>query len=484
MRVGAIDQGTTSTRMLVADDGGNAEIAFAARHSQHRPVAGWVEHNPAEILANVHTCIEAAGKVDAIAIANQGESCLAWDAVTREALSPIIVWQDSRTETTTDRMRAEGCEAATLERAGLPLDPYFSASKLGWLIEHNDEVRRALNRGRLRLGTTDAYFLDRLTGNFATDATTASRTSLMNLERGEWDHELCRMFGVPVECLPEIKPTVSMFGAVGKIPITASIVDQQASLYGHGCRRSGDAKITFGTGAFVLAVTGSEVIRAPKYGLIPTIAWKIGDATTYAVDGGVYDASSAVEWIRSLGLFEDLSEIASFDGPTAIERELAFVPALSGLGCPHWDRSAGAVWIGMHAGTTKADLCQSVLEGVAFSAGTLVAAIEGRFPLQASLSIDGGLARNAYFGQFLSEVTNRPILTQRFHELTAFGCAAFAALGLGLELPAFETASTCFSPHHSAQEVANWQSRFNDAVRRAKKWRRCAPIPDSHIDGM
>src|SRR5438876_911809 len=340
MRIASIDQGTTSTRILVVDREGRGKVVHAARHAQHHPHPGFVEHDPEELIRHITECIEAAGLLDAIGIDNQGESCLAWDARTGEALSPVIVWQDARSNDTVLRLKAEGGEALTLERAGLPLDPYFSASKLRWLLDNNESVRSGLKRGTVRLGTTDAFFFARLTGICATDVTTASRTSLMDLAKGTWDEELCRLFGVPVETLPEIRPTVSSFGAIKGVPVTASLVDQQAALYGHGCRKPGDIKITFGTGAFVLAVTGAKVVRAPERGLLPTIAWQAKDERHYAVDGGVYNAGSAVEWAERIGLLRNLDELGHFERGAAIERGLAFVPALSGLAAPHWDRSA------------------------------------------------------------------------------------------------------------------------------------------------
>ncbi|RMS50923.1 hypothetical protein ALP65_00869 [Pseudomonas aeruginosa] len=219
MRIAALDQGTTSTRVLVASQDGSADIQLALRHQQHHPQSGWVEHDPLELLANLQRCLEASGRVDAIGLANQGESCMAWDARSGEPLSPLIVWQDNRTTPHIERLRASGAEALVLERSGLPLDAYFSASKLGWIVEHLPAARRALKAGRLRLGTSDAWFLDRLCGTFATDVTTASRTALMNLAEGRWDPDLCALFGVPIECLPEIRDTVGHFGVIGNTPL-------------------------------------------------------------------------------------------------------------------------------------------------------------------------------------------------------------------------------------------------------------------------
>ena len=294
-----------------------------------------------------------AGAAEVVGIDNQGESCLAWDAETGEPVSPVIVWQDERTADVTERLRAEGAEALTLERAGLPLDPYFSASKMGWIVAHVPEAAALARRGRLRLGTTDAWFRQRLTGRCETDPTTASRTSLMSLASCTWDAELCALFGVPVEALPAIAPTTGELGEIGRRRLTASVVDQQAALRGHGCAAPGEAKITFGTGAFVLAVAG-EALPPAGAGPLPTVAWaRAGERPTYALDGGVYAAGAAVNWARSLGLFREWAEIADFGEP-AIARGLAFVPALAGLACPHWDRRARGAWMGMGLDTGPA----------------------------------------------------------------------------------------------------------------------------------
>ncbi len=470
MRVAAIDQGTTSTRVLVADTDGRIEIACSVTHQQYHPHAGWVEHDPEELLANIRHCLEAAGLVDAIGLDNQGESCLAWDARTGAALSPVIVWQDNRTADAVARLKERGAEALTLARAGLPLDAYFSASKLAWIITNIPAAKAALDAGHLRLGTTDAFFLDRLTGNFATDVTTASRTSLMNLETGQWDGELCALFGVPVTCLPEIRPTIADYGSIDGVPITAAVVDQQAALFGHGCREPGDAKITFGTGAFALAVTGEEIARAPEKGLLPTVAWSIGGRMTYAVDGGVYDAGSAIEWARRIGLVSDLTaDLDWFDTTAAIKRGVVFVPALSGLACPHWDRTAASLFLGMSAATTRADLCQALLEGIALSAADVVGAMNAHVPIGRSIAIDCGLARSRYFAQFLADMIGRDVLSTDFDERTAFGTASLAALGAGIVLAEPKPVSYTFAPRISDSTAI--RQRFSEAVSRSKGWR-------------
>jgi glycerol kinase len=460
----AIDQGTTSTRALRLENG-QARIVHALRHAQHHPQPGWVEHDPEELLGNIRACLAAAGQAEAIGIANQGESCLAWDKVTGKALSPVIVWQDNRTAGEIEALRAAGVEAETLARAGLPLDAYFSASKLAWILRQIPEARAALAAGRLRLGTTDAFFLERLTGIFATDVTTASRTSLMNLETGRWDAELCRIFGVPMEALPEIRDTAGDFGEIGGVAVRASMVDQQAALYGHGCRRPGDAKITFGTGAFTLAVTGEEIVHAPAQGLLPTVAWRRAGVSTYAVDGGVYDAGAAVEWGFRLGLYESFAELDEFEAPPAIARGLAFVPALSGLACPHWDRAAAALWIGMSAGTSRRDLAQALLEGIALRTAEVVRAMDAHVAIGGRISVDGGLTRSRYFIRFLANALQREVACHEFDELTAFWGAALAAGGEVARPGAVRVVAP------DVGDVAGWHAAFAEAVRRAKGWR-------------
>ena len=471
MRIGAIDQGTTSTRILVVEPDGRRHVAHSVEHRQIYPHAGWVEHDPEELIANIRACLDAAGPLDALAIDNQGESCLAWDAVTKQALSPVIVWQDGRTQKRIEQLKADGAEAEVLRRAGLPLDPYFSASKLSWIFHAYPEAREAWKRSALRLGTTDAFFLDRLTGRCVTDAATASRTSLMNLETGTWDPILCELFRAPLVALPEIVPATGDFGAVqtnhGLVPVTASIVDQQAALYGAGRRAPGDAKMTFGTGAFALMVTGREIHRAPERGLLPTVGWrKQGEAAVYALDGGVFTASAAVNWARSLGLFQNLDEINSFSAAPAIDRGLAFVPALSGLACPHWDRDARGAWVGLGLDHGPLDLAQAVLEGVALRAAEVLRAMDACAPLNGPVAVDGGLTQNPYFLQFLADALERPLARSEEPEVTALGAAMLAAETVGAPPPEPAPRSEITPQQNGAHRL----ERFAEAVGLAQRW--------------
>lgn len=471
----AIDQGTTATKLHRLRPDGSFETLATREHRQIYPQPGWVEHDAEELLDNVRACLDLAGDAAAIGIANQGETVVAWDADTGRPLHNAIVWQDARTQDVTERLKRQGAEALTLERAGLPLDPYFSASKLRWLLDHAEGAAELHAHGRLRLGTSDAFFLERLGGRHVTDVTTASRTSLLNLQTLDWDPELCELFGVPMDALPEIRRTVGDFGVARlgarELPITASMVDQQAALFGHGCRRPGDVKITFGTGAFALALVGAEPRRDSGAGLLPTVAWQTPEAVAYAVDGGVYNAASAVNWARELGLFNAFAEIESFDGAPAIARGLAFVPALSGLACPHWDRRAAGMWLGMDLATTRLDLVRAVLEGVALRSAEVIAAMGRIAPVGGSVSIDGGLSRNGYFCAFLAAALDREVMVPSSAELTGLGTAQLALIGAG----AADAASLPPPPPQrrvTAEPLGHeLHARFAEAVQRARNWR-------------
>lgn len=462
MKFGAIDQGTTSSRALMLCDG-KARVLYTVKHDQHFPYPGWVEHDPKQLIKNVWACAEALRESDALGIDNQGESCLAWDRKTGEPISPVIVWQDNRTMDVIERLKAEGSEDRVKKLSGLPLDPYFSASKLAWIFKHIPAAKDLHSERRLALGTTDAFFLQHLVGRCVTDVTTASRTSLMNLQTLNWDTELCDLFGVPIECLPEILSTQDEYGVVNingrKVPLRASVVDQQAALYGHGCRNPGDVKITLGTGAFVLTISGHVPILNNTDGLLPTLAWRFGeDAPTFALDGGVYNAGSALNWAQSIGLFSDFKEIETFDGMSAIERGIIFVPALSGLACPHWRREARAVFAGLTLDTRPLDMVQAVLEGVALRIGEVIIAMDRSAPIGDEISVDGGLSNNPYICQFLADILERRIRIADHPELTAIGCAQIA--GKGLVDPAlFNLGNRVYKPRGKMNKA--WIEQFS-----------------------
>jgi len=467
MTVAAIDQGTTSTRAFLLAEEGRLQPVLTLPNAQSMPAPGHVEQDAERLLADLLRCLVAV-EADVVGLSNQGESCLAWDGRDGRPLGPVISWQDDRTADLTGALRRDGAEPLVLSRAGLPLDPYFSASKLGWMLRHLPGAAELSRQGHLRLGTTDAFFRDRLTGRFETDIATASRTSLMSLDTGLWDPDLCALFGVPISALPQIGPTSGDLGTLpGGARLAASIVDQQAALYGHGCQRPGETKITFGTGAFAQCVTGA-LLRPEGTGVLPTVAWQAsGEAVTYALDGGVYAAASAVNWARGLGLFADYAEISTYDDPAgkaAIDRGLAFVPALVGLGCPHWNRAARGAWMGLGLDHDRRALMQALLEGVALrSIEVLQAMARAQNPL-GPVSVDGGLSRNPYFTAFLADTLGRDLFLSDEAELTAFGLARMAATAAGQVWTADRPGRTL----HPAPQApgAQRQTRFA-AARRA-----------------
>jgi glycerol kinase len=472
--VAAIDQGTSGSKAFRLDTSGRLEPLGGLQHRQILPQPGRVEHDANELLDHVRQLAARAGDAAALGLDNQGETVVAWDTDSGEPVYNAIVWQDARTLDATEKLKADGAEVLTLARAGLPLDPYFSASKLRWIIDHVPRARALLDRGKLRLGTSDSFFLDRLAGVYATDVTTASRTSLMNLDTGQWDPELCRLFGVPIQALAEIRPTAGSFGSLNGMAITASITDQQAALFGHGCRRAGQAKITFGTGAFALAVADRNIAADRANGMSRTVAWKIGAAPiSYAIEGGVYDAASAINWARGLGLFNNYGDIDDFAAPSALERGIVFVPALSGLAAPYWDRNAAGMWLGLGLDSTKADMMQALLEGIALLAAEVIDAMNDAAPLDGAISIDGGLSNNTYFCRFLARALGRSIAVPGSADLTSLGAAQLAMIGAGL----CDIDSLPSAPSEKRRESAadplppQLRERFRSAVERCGAWR-------------
>lgn len=472
----AIDQGTTSTKAFLLHPDGLFETIGARKHAQFHPAEGLVEHDAEELAANIEALIDvglaAASDLAGIVIANQGETVIAWDRRTKKPLHRAIVWQDQRTQPDLETW-SETDRNTVRTRAGLPLDAYFSASKLAWLLKNVPAVAEAARGGWLGLGTSDAFFLDRLTGTCATDATTASRTSLMNLSTGAWDETLCRLFDVPMSLLPPIRPTTGAFGTVRRggrtIPIVASVVDQQAALFGHGCRAAGDAKVTFGTGSFALVLTGATPVL-DREGLSPTLAWQLGDSPpVYALEGGDYTAAAAVDWALSLGLGTSLDDFNLPAGPSALERDIVFVPALAGLAAPHWDRAAAGLFFGLRQDTSAADMRRAVLEGVALRAVDLVEALglsEG-----AALSVDGGMTRNVGFVAFLADALGRNVVLRDHADLTGLGAAELGMIGLGRPLPPREAGcDRVITPSARSAAIRAHRPRFAEAIALSRRW--------------
>jgi glycerol kinase len=444
----AIDQGTTSSRAVVYDATGRAVGTAAREFTQHYPQPGWVEHDAEEIwqtvAAVVAGALTAAGTDPAalagIGLTNQRETTLIWDRATGRPVARALVWQDRRT---TDFCRQHQADEPWLrERTGLVLDPYFSATKLAWLLDQDPARRQAAADGKLAFGTIDSFLIARLTGGkvHATDVSNASRTLLLNLHTAKWDDELCRYFNVPQAMLPAVHPSAAEYGTTSGltflpdgIPIRGVAGDQQAALFGQCCFSPGEAKCTYGTGAFFLLHQGPEPTLS-RHRLVTTLAATIDERPQYALEGSVFVAGAAVQWLRDgLKLFDRAEKIEALAAQSDPAQPVLFVPALVGLGAPHWVPEARGVVLGLTRNTTGAELARAALEGVAFQVADLVEAAnrDAATPLTA-LHVDGGMARNAWFLQVQSDILGLPVLQSSQSESTALGAAYLAGLKAGL----------------------------------------------------
>ncbi|HET8613792.1 MAG TPA: glycerol kinase GlpK [Sphingomonas sp.] len=445
----AIDQGTTSTRSIVFDTRG-APMAVARREfAQHYPHPGWVEHDAEDIwrdtLAVMREAIAGAGlaarDIAAIGITNQRETAVVWDRATGEPIHRAIVWQDRRGAPLCERLRREGHEALVRERSGLLLDPYFSATKLAWLLDHVEGARARAEAGELAFGTIDSFLLWRLTGGsvHATDATNASRTLLFDIHRQRWCPELCALFGVPEAMLPEVRDNAACFDATqpgllgAAVPVTGMAGDQQAAMIGQACFAPGSAKATYGTGCFLLMNTGDKAI-ASDHRLLATVAYRLAGRVTYALEGSIFVAGGAVKWLRDgLGLITHASD--TNDMATQVEDNggVYMVPAFVGLGAPHWQPDARGLLTGLTLGTTAAHVARAALEAVAYQTHDLAEAMrqDGAGELQA-LRVDGGMAANDWLCQFLADLLGLPVERPAMLETTALGAAFLAGIGIGL----------------------------------------------------
>ena len=487
----AIDQGTTSSRAVVYDAKTFAVLGVAQQEiEQHYPQDGWVEHEPEDIWYSVaRTVREALAKsrrdattIAAIGITNQRETVVAWDRASGRPVHRAIVWQDRRT---TDFCRTNAADQPMLAvKTGLVLDPYFSGTKLRWLLERTPLLKVVADRGELAVGTVDSFLMWRLTGGaaHATDATNASRTLLFNIHTMQWDDELLRYFGVPRAALPEVKPSVAEFGVTkgldflpDGVPIRGIAGDQQAALFGQGCFAPGEAKCTYGTGAFYLLHTGDTAVSS-KHKLLTTVAAMTDAKPKYALEGAVFVAGAAVQWLRDgLHLFkssEDVEQLAKASNPA---EPVLFVPGFVGLGAPHWVPEARGVIFGLTRATTAADLGRAALEGVAFQVADLIDAANldlasgGRQPPESSLRVDGGMARNDWFLQCQADALGRAVARAAHSESTALGAAFLAAVGAGLAdesaLGALVSAATRFEPKLPAPDRERKLVAWRKAVR-------------------
>jgi glycerol kinase len=460
-----IDQGTTSTRSIVFD-AAVAPVAIAQQEfTQIYPRPGWVEHDPEEIwttvLATARQALANAGlsgaDIAALGITNQRETVVVWDRRTGRSIHNAIVWQDRRTADVCERLEASGHGDLIATRTGLRLDPYFSATKIAWLLDTVDGARAAAEAGHLAFGTVDSFLLWRLTEGavHATDATNASRTLLFDIHRGEWDDELLLLFGIPRAMLPDVRDTAGSFGATTPSQFGAPIAirgiagDQQAALIGQACLRPGMVKSTYGTGCFALLNTGREAI-ASSHRLVTTIAYQLDGKRTYALEGSIFIAGAAVQWLRDgLGLIADAAETGALAADSDLAQDVYMVPAFVGLGAPHWDSEARALLTGMTRGTTRKELARAVLESVGYQTRDLLDAMQADLGTTWSeagtvIRVDGGMSASDWTMQFLADILAAPVDRPSCLETTALGAAYLAGMAAGL-YPDPETFATTWS---------------------------------------
>ncbi|HEX3432284.1 MAG TPA: glycerol kinase GlpK [Rhizomicrobium sp.] len=488
----AIDQGTTSTRAILFD----ATLKPLAKHAievrQIYPANGQVEHNPEEIWDSVLACCRIAAKgvspheIAALGITNQRETTILWDRKTGKPLHNAIVWQDRRTSVICEALREQGLAARIIERTGLIIDPYFSATKLQWLLDHIPQARLRAERGELAFGTIDSWLIYRLSGGrvHATDATNASRTMLCNLHTLEWDDELLSLFRIPRALLPHIHNSADDFGETradvlgAPVPIRGVAGDQQAACFGQACFAEGDVKATYGTGCFALVNTGDKIpVSANR--LLATTAWRIGDRATYALEGSIFVAGGVVQWLRdALRVLKNASDIEEMAESAHDFAGLYFVPAFTGLGAPYWDAQARGAILGLTRDSGAAEIARAALDAVCYQTRDLLGAM-GRDMAHVGLAapevlkVDGGMARNNAFCQRLADLTGCGVARPAVTETTALGAAALAALSSGIFRDLSETAAAwsldrSFSPRLDASARDSLYGGWQDAVTRVR----------------
>jgi glycerol kinase len=485
----AIDQGTTSTRTIVFD-AALAPVASAQQElRQIYPQPGWVEHDPEEIWAGVVATVRdalakaglAARDVAAIGITNQRETAIVWDRATGKPIHNAIVWQDRRTAEHCAALRAAGDEAAIADKTGLLLDPYFSATKIAWLLDHVDGARVAAAQGRLAFGTVDSFLLWRLTGSkiHRTDATNAARTLLFDIRRGRWDDALADVFRVPSQLLPEVHDCAADFGTTapelfgGAIRILGVAGDQQAATIGQGCFAPGMMKSTYGTGCFALLNTGAELVRS-RHRLLTTIAYQLGGRRTYALEGAIFIAGAAVQWLRDgLRFITQAAEVNALAQQADAAAQVYLVPAFVGLGAPHWDANARGALFGLTRNCGPAEIARAALEAVGYQTRDLLEAMRADWPGAGDtvLRVDGGMSASDVAMQFVADILGAPVDRPAVMETTALGAAYLAGLQAGVCPEPSGFASTWrlerrFTPAMDTATRAGKWSGWQDAIRR------------------
>lgn len=484
----SLDQGTSSCRALVFDD--EQQLAGIAQRefTQHYPQPGWVEHDADEIWQvqlEVTREVLATSRilpqeVVCIGITNQRETTVIWDRQTGKPIHNAIVWQDRRTAGICDALRAAGHEETFRSRTGLVLDAYFSGTKIKWILDHVPGARDRAAKGELLAGTIDSWLVWNLTGGKAhvTDVSNASRTLLFDIHRIQWDEELCGMLDVPMQMLPEVKASSGYCGTTeervlgAKIAITGIAGDQQAALFGQGCHAEGMVKNTYGTGCFLLMNTGDKAVMS-THGLITTIGWQIAGKTTYALEGSVFVAGAAIQWLRDgLGILAEAAASEKMASELPDNGGVYFVPAFAGLGAPWWDMHARGIITGLTRGTTRAHLVRAALEAMAYQTRDVTSAMEADSGIAlALLRADGGATSNGWLMQFQSDVMGVPVQVPQMAESTAWGAACLAALGSGLwtaeQLTLSEKGAVSWSPNLSAESREVLYHQWQGAVKRS-----------------
>lgn len=484
----AIDQGTTSTRAILFDAQAREITSAQQEFRQHYPCDGWVEHDPEDIwqttLKVVRRVLSGPSarhlRVAALGITNQRETTLVWDRSSGEPIANAIVWQDRRTTAECERLRADVSEADIQQRSGLLLDPYFSATKIAWILDHVDGARARAEAGELLFGTVDTFLIWRLTGGtvHATDATNASRTNLYNLLDGDWDDELLRIFRVPRAMLPEVRDSAGNFGVTlpeltgGRaIPILGVAGDQQAAAIGQCCFRRGQVKSTYGTGAFMILNTGDEAIFS-RQRLLTTVAWQLDGQRSYALEGSIFIAGAAVQWLRDeLGIIQTAGETERLARKTDSNKGVYLVPAFTGLGVPWWRPDARGAVVGLTRGAGKAELARAALEAVCYQTSDLFVAMEEEGLRPTSLRVDGGMVANNWMLQFLADILNTEVLRPAILETTALGVAYLAGRQAGVygDFDEFSRLWQCtaeFQPTMTSDQRQQLLGEWSRAVRR------------------
>ncbi len=493
----ALDEGTTSARAIVFDADGVARAVAEKEITQVYPEAGWVEQDPREIWASQSgVAVEAlaraglrSGDLEAIGITNQRETSIVWDRDSGEPVANAIVWQDRRTAPMCDQLRARGVEPMVRERTGLLLDPYFSGTKLAWILDHVAGARARAEAGKLAFGTVDTWLVWKLTGGrvHVTDASNASRTMLFNIHTGTWDMDLLGLFGVPPSMLAEVRSSSEPYGEINAVPGFASVPvagiggDQQAALFGQMCIARGMSKCTYGTGCFMLQNTGPRPVASANR-LLTTVAWKMGARTDYALEGSVFTAGAVVQWLRDgLGLIRSAGEIEALAGSVPDSGGVVMVPAFAGLGAPHWDPYARGAVVGLTRGVTAAHIARAALEGIAFQVADVLDAMRADSGVDVhELRVDGGAARNDLLMQIQSDLSGVPVCRPAVTETTALGAAYLAGLAVGVWKSPEAIAGQWrmerrFEPRMPRSQAAALRGRWTRAVERATRWEEAPP---------